>query len=443
MPSPIFPSNPQSHQASNAMKRILPALFALLGPALAALAADNEIQVKASGTAPQNSFALKKTVTADAQKLAVRKYLLKQNAELDDRIVDEALSEYTKFIEDWEELDASWEALDSTQGQLTVEGMATIDLEEANEWLEARGVNRQGSIQIVVMEEPPSLGSMKFDEAFGTGIDGAKFFLQNYTLFQRKIRDALVKKVGTLGFDVQLLEDRPVYKKFLTADGTLVGVRFDPDANQFVVDRDLLDAVRAQQPDTLVLYYRVDTLAFDPKTREMRSSVALSFKNLGNGVTKALDPSTFAMKTAQTQKDLILDDFATCATMAINKLMNANDAAERLNHLALSVRNAPSVGSGPMKLVFNATGVDAKIRKRALFQIKKQLESGGLCAKGDVKTTDTTLLATISADDIDGLEDLYFGHLDEIFTGIGLEISDDQVDYDNAANTLTVSPSAE
>ena len=194
---------------------------------LAALAADNEIQVKASGTAPQNSFALKKTVTADAQKLAVRKYLLKQNAELDDRIVDEALSEYTKFIEDWEELDASWEALDSTQGQLTVEGMATIDLEEANEWLEARGVNRQGSIQIVVMEEPPSLGSMKFDEAFGTGIDGAKFFLQNYTLFQRKIRDALVKKVGTLGFDVQLLEDRPVYKKFLTADGTLVGVRFN------------------------------------------------------------------------------------------------------------------------------------------------------------------------------------------------------------------------
>ena len=50
MPSPIFPSNPQSHQASNAMKRILPALFALLGPALAALAADNEIQVKAPGS---------------------------------------------------------------------------------------------------------------------------------------------------------------------------------------------------------------------------------------------------------------------------------------------------------------------------------------------------------------------------------------------------------
>ncbi len=428
------------------MKRILPALFALLGPALAALAADNEIQVKASGTAPQNTYALKKDVTAKAQKLALKKYLLKQNSELDDRIVDEALSEYTKFVEDWEELDASWEALDATQGQLTIEGMATINLEEANEWLEARGVNRQGSIQIVVMEEPPSLGSMKFDEAFGTGIDGAKFFLQNYTLFQRKIRDALVKKVGTLGFDVQLLEDRSVYKKFLSGDGMLLGVRFDPDANQFVVDRDLLDAVRAQQPDTLVLYYRVDTLAFDPKTREMRSSVALSFKNLENGVTKALDPATFAMKTTQTQKDLILDDFATCTLMAINKLMNGNDAAERLNHLALSVRNAPSVGSGPMKLVFNATGVDEKVRKRMLFQIKKQMESAGLVDKTDknaVKTVGNTMTATISADGIDGLEDLYFGHLDEIFTGIGLEITDDQVDYDNAANTLTVSPSAE
>ena len=425
------------------MKRILPTLLAVLGLALPALAADNEIQVKASGTAPQEGIVLKKNVTAKAQKLAVRKYLLKQNADLDDRIVDEALSEYSKFIEDWEELDASWEPLDATEGQLTVEGIATIDLVVANEWLEARGVNRQGSIQIIVMEEPPSLGSMKLDEAFGTGIDGTKFFLQNYTLFQRKIRDALVKNVGTLGFDVQLLEDRPAFKKYLTADRIIVGVRFDPDANQFVVDRDLLDVVRAQLPETIVLYYRVDTLAFDPKTREMRSTLALNFKNLENGVTKALDPANWTMKTAQTQKDMILDDFAVCTLFAIKKLTNSEGAAERLNHLALAVKNAPSVGSGPMKLVFNAAGVDAKIRKRALFQIKKQLETEGLAAKGDVKTTDTTLVATISGDDIDGLEDLYFGHLDEIFTGIGLEISDDQVDYDNAANTLTVAPAAE
>ncbi len=425
------------------MKRLFLILLAALATALPALSADNEIQVKASGTGPRNTYELKKTVTAEAQKLAVRKYLRKQNADLDDRILDEALSEYRKFIEDWEELDTSWEEIDASEGQLTVEGMATINLDEVNEWLEAVGVNRQESIQIVVMEEPPSLGSMKFDEAFGTGLDGAKFFLQNYTLFQRKIRDALVKKVGTLGFDVQLLEDRPVYKKFLTADGTLVGVHFSPDANQFVVDRDLLDAVRAQQPDTIVLYYRVDTLAFDPGTREMRSTVALSFKNLGNGVTKAIGDAAWAMKTTQTQKDLILDDFATCTTLAVNKLMNAEDAAERLNHLALSIKNVPAVSSGPMKLVINATGIDAKIRKRALFQIKKQMETAGLVEKGAVKSTDTTLVATITADGIDGLEDLYFGHLDEIFTGIGLEITDDQVDYDNAANTLTVSPAAE
>ena len=428
------------------MKRRMTALCALLAALpLAVMAADNEIQVKASGTGPQNTYALKKTVTAEAQKLAVRKYLLKQNAELDDRVLDEALSEYQKFIaqDGWEELEATWEEIDASEGQLTIEGMATINLEMINEWLEARGVNRQGPIQIVIMEEPPSLGSMKLDEAFGTGIDGAKFFLQNYTLFQRKIRDALVRKVGTLGFDVQLLEDKPVYKKFLTADHTLVGVHFDPDANQFVIDRDLLDAVRAHQPDTIVLYYRVDTLAFDPGTREMRSSVALSFKNLENGVTKAIDPAVFAMKTTQTQKDMILDDFATCTTMAINKLANDGDAAMRLNHLALSVRNAPSVSAGPMKLVINADGIDAKSRKRALFQIKKQMEAAGLVAKGAVKSTDTTLVATINDDGIDGLEDLYFGHLDEIFTGIGLEITDDQVNYDTAANTLTVSPAAE
>lgn len=424
-----------------------PRSFALLALALAlpcsAPAADNEIQVKASGTALQNSFALKKAVTAEAQKLALRKYLLKQNSELDDRVVDEALSEYRKFIEDWEEFDAEWEALDATQGQLTVEGMATINLAEANEWLEARGVNRQGSLQILVMEEPPSIGSMKFDEAFGTGVDGAKFFLSNYTLFQRKIRDALVKKVGTLGFDVQLLEDRPAFRKFLSNDGNLVGVRFDADANQFVVDRDLLDAVRAQQPDSIVLYYRIDTLAFDPKTRELRSSVALNFKNLAGSVTKSVGDATWAMLTDQTQKDMVMDDIATCTTLAMQKLMNAEDAAERLNHLAMSIRNAPAVSAGPMKFVFNGAGVDPKIRKRALFQIKKQLEATGLVEKGGAKTTDTSLVATIAAEGIDGLEDLYFSHLDEIFTGIGLEITDDQVDYDNAGNTLTVTPAAE
>ena len=424
------------------MRHSILVVLALVGSALIATAADNEIQVKASGTAPQNSFALKKTVTAEAQKLALRKYLLKQNGTLDDRVIDEALSEYTKFIEDWEELDAAWEAIDAAQGQLTIEGMATINLTEANQWLEARGVNRQGAMQILVMEEPPSIGSMKFDEAFGTGVDGQKFFLQNYTLFQRKIRDAIVKKVGTLGFDVQLLEDKEAYRRFKTADGTLVGVRFDPDANQFAVDRDLLDAVKAQQPDSIVLYYRVDTLAFEPRTREMRSTVALSFKSLANDVTKSIGDASWSMKTQQTQKDLIMDDFATCTTLAVNKLMNAEDAAERLNHLATSLLNAPAVGGGPMKLIFNAAGVDEKIRKRALFQIKKQLETTGLVEKGAVKSTGTTLTATISKGDIDGLEDLYFGHLDEIFTGIGLEITDDQVFYDATANTVTVAPTA-
>ena len=424
------------------MRHSILVVLALVGSALIATAADNEIQVKASGTAPQNSFALKKTVTAEAQKLALRKYLLKQNGTLDDRVIDEALSEYTKFIEDWEELDAAWEAIDAAQGQLTIEGMATINLTEANQWLEARGVNRQGAMQILVMEEPPSIGSMKFDEAFGTGVDGQKFFLQNYTLFQRKIRDAIVKKVGTLGFDVQLLEDKEVYKRFKTADGTLVGVRFDPDANQFAVDRDLLDAVKAQQPDSIVLYYRVDTLAFEPRTREMRSTVALNFKSLANDVTKSIGDASWSMKTMQTQKDLIMDDFALCTTLAVNKLMNDQDAAERLNHLATSLLNAPAVGGGPMKLVFNATGVDEKVRKRMLFQIRKQMETAGLVDKGAIKTTGSTMTAIITAKDIDGLEDLYFGHLDEIFTGIGLEITDDQVFYDTAANTLTVSPTA-
>ena len=424
------------------MRKIVPSLLALFGMALFACAADNELQVKATGMAAQRTFELKKTVTAEAQKLALRKYLQRQNAELDDRIVDEALSEYSKFVEDWEQLDETWQPIDAAQGQLTIEGIATLKLGEINQWLEARGVNRQGAIQVVVMEEPPSIGQMKIDDAFGTGIDGNKFFLQNYTLFQRQLRDAIVKKVGTLGFDVQLLEDKEAYKRFRSADGTLVGVHFDPDANQFAIDRDLLDAVKAQQPDTIVLYYRVDTLAFEPKAREMRSTIALNFKSLANGVTKSIGEASYSMVTAQTQKDLILDEFAFCTVRAANKLMNDDGAAERLNHLAMSLQNAPAVGKGPMKLIFNADGVDEKVRKRMLYQIKAQMAKAGLVDKEAVKTTGNTMTAIISAKNIDGLEDLYFGHLDEIFTGIGLEITDDQVFYDNAANTVTVAPAA-
>ena len=421
------------------MKRILPALLTVFGAVVSVLAADNQIHVKVSGTAPQNSFPLKKEVTEKAMKLAVQNYLLKQNSTLDERIIDEALSEYAKFIEDWKELDASWEQLDATRGQLTVEGMATIDIAEVYGWLVCPvQTTANGPIQIVVMEEPPSLESMDLAEAFGTDAGGAKFFLQNYTLFQRNIRDALAKKVDTLGLDVQLLENRPDYEKFLSSNGTLVGVRFDPDANQFVVDRDLLDAVRVRQPDTIVLSYRVNMLGFDPKTREMCCSVALSFKNLANGATKLVGDASWAMKTAQTQKNLVMDDIAMCTRIAMNKLLVMEGADGRLKQLALSVKNAPSVGLGPMKFFFDAAGVDAKIRKRALFQIKKQLESKGLAAKGNITTTDTELIATITADGIEGLEDLYFSHLDEIFTGIGLEISDDQVNYDNASNTLIV-----
>ena len=46
--------------------------------------------------------------------------------------------------------------------------------------------------------------------------------MQNYTTFQRRLRDAIVKKVGTFGFDVKLLEDNDQYEKFKTKDGSLV-----------------------------------------------------------------------------------------------------------------------------------------------------------------------------------------------------------------------------
>ena len=37
-----------------------------------------------------------------------------------------------------------------------------------NQWLQEKGFSHQAGIELVVMEEPPSLGQMKMAEAFGS-----------------------------------------------------------------------------------------------------------------------------------------------------------------------------------------------------------------------------------------------------------------------------------
>jgi len=421
------------------MKKIF-AMFLCLLCCIAVFADDlgNVFQVKVSVTAEKNTFTLKKELENKAKKAAVKKYILRLNAQTPEKLIEEACNEFANFTDEIEEVSKKWEALDKNQGQLVGEYQVTLKLENVNQWLETKGFKQQAGIELIVMEEPPTLGQMKMDKAFGNGIDGQKFFMQNYTTFQRRLRDAIVKKVGTFGFDVKLLEDNEQYEKFKSKDGTLVGVYFDVNSNNFAVDGDLLKTVKENNPDTLVLYYRIDALIFEDATHNVRVTVAFNMKDLNTGVTKSIGAQSFEFKSKSTNKDGVIDDIAYCAEAAMNSLMNAEGAAAKLNNIAMSIKNAKAMPKGPLKLIVNASAFDAKIRKRAMYMLKKELIAKKITSAKNIKTTNTTLITTIDNPNITEGDALYMEHVFPILEEIGVELADDKVSY--SGNTVTIKP---
>jgi len=419
-------------------KRLLLVLFLVLGIAAFADDPGNRFQVKVSTTAERNTFSVKKTLEGKAKKAAVKKYILRLNAKTPDKLIEEACDEYDNFVEEIEKISEKWIPLDKSQGQLAGEYQVTLSLPKVNQWLETKGFKQQAGIELIVMEEPPTLGQMKMDKAFGNGVNGTRYFMQNYTTFQRRLRDAIVKKVGTFGFDVKLLEDNDQYAKFKSKDGTLVGVYFDVNNNNFAIDRDLLKTVKENNPDTLVLYYRIDALIFEPSSKTVRATVALNMKNLNTNVTKSVGAQSFAFISNGTGKDAVIDDIAYCAEAAMNSLMNAEGAAAKLNKIAMSIKNSADMPKGPLKLIVNAAAFDAKIRKRALYTLKKQLIAQKLATSAHIKSSNTTLTATIDDPKIKEVDALYMEHVSPILEKIGVELQDDKVNY--SGNTLTIKP---
>ena len=413
-------------------------LFLFCGLILVADDTGNKIQVKVSTTAEKNTFSLKKQLESEGKKAAVKKYILQLNATTPEKLIEEACNEYENFVDAVYKVSEKWEPLDKIQGQLVGEYQVTLNLEKINQWLEKKGFKQQAGIELIVMEEPPALGQMKIDKAFGNDIDGEKFFMQNYTTFQRRLRDAIVKKVGTFGFDVKLLADNDQYEKFKTKDGTLVGVYFDVNSNNFAVDRDLLKAVKENNPDTLVLYYRIDALIFEASTSKIRATVAFNMKDLNTGVTKSIGSQSFEFVSKAKSKDMVIDDIAYCAEAAMNSLMNAEGAAAKLNNIAMSIKNTADMPKRPLKLIVNASAFDAKIRKKALYTLKKELIAQKITTADKIKSSNTTLTATIDNPNIKEADALYMEHVSPILEKIGITLDDDKVNY--AADTVTIKP---
>lgn len=420
------------------MKKILVfAVMMLCGSALFADASGQVQQVKVSVTAERNSFSVKKELASKAKQAAIVKYIRMLNAKTPDKLIEEACNEYDNFVDDVEKLSEKWLPLDRNHGQLTGEFRVTLKNDAINDWLKTKGFNQQGGIELIIMEEPPTQGQMKLDKAFGNGIDGMKFFLQNYTTFQRRIRDAVVKKVGTFGFDVKLLEDNDQYEKFKNKDGNLVGVFFDVNKNTFSNDPDLMKAVKENNPDTLVLYYRIDALIFENTTRNIRSTVAFNIKNLRTGIQKSIGASSFQFTSTSANKDGVIDDLAYCAEAAMNSLMNAEGAASKLNQTAMSIRNKADMPKGPLKLIVNASAFDKKLRKRVMYMLKKEIIAKKITSESNFEPdTNTTLTATIDNPNIKTPDVLYMEYISPILEKNGIELSDEYVVYDG--NTLTI-----
>lgn len=417
------------------MKKLISALVVAL--CAIQVFASGEVQVKVSQTAPRNAYAVKVAVEKKAKLLAIDKYVSGAGYKLDERIADELRAEYATLVTDLDEISCEWEEIGPGEGIMTLEAVVTLDESGIINWLKEHGVTTaMDRVSIVILEEPPSLGAMKLADAFGPGVDGTKFFIQNYTLFQRRIRDEITRNIGEY-FDVVLLEDDDVYRKHKKQDMNLLGVYFDPDSNSFVVNDGLLSDIRANQPETIVMYYRLDSLAFDYSTHKILVSVALSFKNLETKATKSIGTREWEERIDTVAQDVIMAKMVACVSSASNSLLKG--AGEKLLSMVKGLVNKADHVKQPPKLTVNSGIFEPSVRRKNLFMLKKALKAAGLAEDDQIKSTETTIVATLSSD-VQDLDELFYEHLDPIFSELGVELSDEQLHIDSSACTIRITP---
>ena len=394
--------------------------------------------VKVAVNAEQNSKEAQDELLNQAQREAIKTYIRMCNADVPDKILASAQDNATFYVISSKKQNEKWTQLDQNAGQLAGDFVVELSLDKINQWMVKNGFMQQGKMELVILEELPDLAGIKLDNILGAGVEGQKFFLQRYTTFQRRIRDAILKKMETYGFLIHLLEDKPLYKEFKSKNGTLVGVYFDPTTDKFVMDIGLLTAIQENNPNTLVLSYRIDALIFIPETDELSITVNLSIKDLKSGVTRSIGTQTYRQRSPSQNKELLMDNFANCVENAINKLMNEENAAAKLNAAAISIKNAAIQPKGALTFIVNAAAFDTKVRKRVMYMIRKELLSKGLSSSDKITSTDTTMTAEINPEKCKDREELYMEYIAPFLEGIGIELDDDKVHYDG--DNLLIKP---
>ncbi|MBR6372507.1 MAG: hypothetical protein IKS20_04940 [Victivallales bacterium] len=390
-------------------------------------AADGKYEVNVAIEAPRLTNTLAMELQKKAKVEALKKYLLRLDSNMGQDILRKACAEVDLFVDDVEKMNDKWMKIAENMGQL--QGTFVVELKEAeiNQWLKINGFNVQGPIELTILEEPPSGGSIKLAEG--------KSFLATYTNFQRRVRDCIIKKVNEFGFDVNLLADNDLYADCKDKDGELVGVFYDFETNNFVIDKKLLNAVKSNNPDTVVLYYRLETVEYSEADKQIRVTIALTLMNLNTGKRRPFGTDFFIITSNASTAALLADDIGFTAEKAINKLMNSEGAGKRLNDLAMEIKNTANVAAGPIKININGAVFDAKIRKKVLYQLKKKLVENGIAIAPKVKSTNNGIYAEAKPE-FKETETLYMEKILPIIEELGLELDDDKVSYDNGRITI-------
>ena len=119
------------------------------------MADDFEFEVKVAIEAPRLTRNLNNDLKNKAKEEALKKYLLRLDANMGQDIVRKATAEVDKFVEDVEEKDSKWENLTKDLGQLKGSFVVELKLEEINKWLKVNGVKTQGKIELTILDEKP------------------------------------------------------------------------------------------------------------------------------------------------------------------------------------------------------------------------------------------------------------------------------------------------
>ena len=418
------------------MKSCLTLLFLLTAALLMADDAQYMIQVTQNLVTQRVDYTARKTVDTMAQKEALKRYITRLAPQIPENLIEKAMDEYTQFIDRVEKIQERFTQLGGDgSGELSVDYKIYILHKNVHNFLKENGFSISSGMEITVLEEPPALGQIQLHTAFGSD---SEYFISNYVTLQRRVMDAIVKKISDFGFDVKLLADNPLYRPYLTKDRTLSGVYYDVETKQFCRNNDLLNVVKQNNPDTIVLCYRFDALIFDPARNAVRTTIAFSMKDLKNDFSKPLGSSYFEVIVSSNSKPAIMDEIVFCAETAVATLLNKEDAADKLTKTAMSLRNSRLVKKGPLKIIINTDAFDKKNRKKLMYCLRKQLIERKITSPAMLEVSNTTITARVTNPQITAADELYMEHIVPILKEFGEDLDDSRVNYDN--NTLTIKP---